>query len=149
MGTKCDKCNKSAPLLASLRGWGWIGDQWLCPTHRLEERKEEEMDLALKYASLELSNPEGGKVAIDDAMKSGDLHQEAVEEARKLMAIVDTVGGAVPKCPSCGTVYYREKVIREIKKQSPEIFDFKVWSTTFKCLKCGVEVPLTGTRAKE
>ena len=53
-----------------------------------------------------------------------------------------------PVCPTCGTIYNRVEVIRQLKKQSPELFDFAVWTTKFKCVKCGAVLVITGTRGE-
>lgn len=51
-----------------------------------------------------------------------------------------------PVCPGCRTIYNRVAVIRELKKQSPEIFEFAVWTTKFKCVTCGTVIVISGTR---
>jgi len=151
MGNKCQKCNKTAPLLAGFRGWGRVGGLWFCPTHRIEERKNQEMDLAIKLAAVELTGqhaPGAIKAAINVVMKQGLLHQEALEEARRIVSLAAGAGAGNPKCPNCATVYNRDAVIREIKVKSPEIFDFQVWTTKFKCVNCGTDVPVSGARAE-
>lgn len=53
-----------------------------------------------------------------------------------------------PECPDCRTIYNRVAVIRELKKQSPELFEFAVWTTKFKCVKCGTVIVISGTRGE-
>src|SRR5207247_4332389 len=36
--------------------------------------------------------------------------------------------GENPVCPSCSTVFNREAVVRELRTQSPEMFDLGSWS---------------------
>lgn len=58
------------------------------------------------------------------------------------------MSGENPKCPACGVVYNRAAVIREIKKLSPMIVDFSVWTTKFKCVKCRQEIVISGVRGE-
>lgn len=53
--------------------------------------------------------------------------------------------GGDPVCSKCGTVYNRGPVIRELKKLDPTIFMFAVWTTKFKCQRCGTVIVITGT----
>lgn len=56
--------------------------------------------------------------------------------------------GEDPVCPQCRTIYNRVAVIREIKKQSPFLFDFPVWTTKFRCVKCRTEIGISGVRGE-
>jgi len=58
-----------------------------------------------------------------------------------------TIGaiGQDPVCPNCGTVYNRGPVIRELKKKDPLIFNFAMWTTKFKCVKCGEIISISGS----
>ena len=51
-------------------------------------------------------------------------------------------------CPMCGTIYNRIDVIKELKKQSPEIFDFAIWTAKFYCTKCREEIKISGHRGE-
>ena len=53
-----------------------------------------------------------------------------------------------PICTGCSTVYNRTEVIRLIKMQSPEIFDFEIWSTRFVCKRCSAHVVISGVRGE-
>jgi len=44
------------------------------------------------------------------------------------------------ECPKCKTDYNRERVIQEIKKQSPFLFEFAGWTTKFICQICGTNI---------
>jgi predicted RNA-binding Zn-ribbon protein involved in translation (DUF1610 family) len=50
-----------------------------------------------------------------------------------------------PTCPHCGTVHNRAEVIRLLRGQSPEMFDFGAWSASFKCATCGEPVAISGS----
>jgi len=54
------------------------------------------------------------------------------------------MSGENPKCPRCGVIYNRAAVIREIKKQSSFLFESAIWTTRFKCIKCGQEIVISG-----
>ncbi|MDD5542354.1 MAG: hypothetical protein PHX83_04200 [Acidobacteriia bacterium] len=56
--------------------------------------------------------------------------------------------GRDPVCPQCRTIYNRVAVIREIKKQSPFLFDFPVWTTKFRCIKCRTEIEISGVQGE-
>lgn len=51
-----------------------------------------------------------------------------------------------PVCPNCGTTYNREPVIRELKKIDPITFEFAMWTTKFKCQRCGTVITISGSR---
>jgi hypothetical protein len=51
-----------------------------------------------------------------------------------------------PVCDKCGTVYNRGPVIRELKKIDPLTFQFAVWTTRFKCQRCGTVIVISGTK---
>jgi hypothetical protein len=53
-----------------------------------------------------------------------------------------------PVCPNCRNIYNRVAVIRELKKQSPWLFDAAVWTTKFKCVECGTVIVISGTRGE-
>ena len=53
-----------------------------------------------------------------------------------------------PVCPKCHTVYNRREVIRQLKQQSPYLFDFAVWTTKFRCVKCCEVLTISGTRSE-
>ena len=55
---------------------------------------------------------------------------------------------ANPVCPSCGTVYNRQAVVRELKKLSPELFMFGGWTTRFVCQVCRTEIWISGSGAE-
>lgn len=44
------------------------------------------------------------------------------------------------ECPMCKVDYNRERVIQEIKKQSPFLFQFAAWTTKFVCQRCFTEI---------
>ncbi len=56
--------------------------------------------------------------------------------------------GEDPVCPKCGTIYNRVAVVREIKKQSPFLFESAVWTTKFRCVKCREEIGISGVRGE-
>ena len=56
--------------------------------------------------------------------------------------------GSDPVCPKCGTIYNRVAVVRELKKQSPFLFEFAVWTTKFRCVKCREEIVISGARGE-
>jgi hypothetical protein len=49
-----------------------------------------------------------------------------------------------PVCHGCGTIYNRVAVIRQLRQQSPEMFDSLVWTTKFRCVKCGTVIVISG-----
>ena len=51
--------------------------------------------------------------------------------------------GLNPICPRCRTIYNRSEVIRQLKQQSPEMFDFARWTTKFRCQECGAEIAIS------
>jgi|GEM_PF-6564127 len=51
--------------------------------------------------------------------------------------------GLNPVCPQCRTIYNRSEVIRQLKQQSPEMFDFAGWTTKFRCKECGAEIAIS------
>ncbi len=51
--------------------------------------------------------------------------------------------GLNPICPQCRTIYNRSEVIRQLKQQSPEMFDFAGWTTKFRCKECGAEIAIS------
>jgi predicted RNA-binding Zn-ribbon protein involved in translation (DUF1610 family) len=53
-----------------------------------------------------------------------------------------------PVCPKCGTVYNRPAVIRELKKLDPMAFEFAMWTTKFKCVRCGAIIAISGARGE-
>jgi hypothetical protein len=52
--------------------------------------------------------------------------------------------GENPVCPKCRTIYNRVAVVRQLKEQSPEMFDFGMRTTKFRCVKCGEEMAISG-----
>lgn len=56
------------------------------------------------------------------------------------------MSGPDPVCPKCGTVYNRGPVIRELKKLDPMIFQFAMWTTKFKCQRCGTVIMISGSQ---
>jgi hypothetical protein len=54
--------------------------------------------------------------------------------------------GDDPVCSKCGTVYNRGPVIRELKKIDPTIFMFAMWTTKFKCQRCGTVIVISGSK---
>lgn len=53
-----------------------------------------------------------------------------------------------PVCPNCKTIYDRVAVTRELRKLTPEMFDFAAWSTRFKCVKCATEIEISGSSSE-
>jgi hypothetical protein len=53
--------------------------------------------------------------------------------------------GENPVCAGCRTIYNRVAVIRQLKQQSPELFDFAMWTTKFRCVQCGTIMVITGS----
>jgi len=85
---------------------------------------------------------------------SGPLSWFAGSEERALreqLSGLSSRGGAPgvdPVCPQCRTVYNRAVVVRLLKQQSPELFEFAVWTTKFKCKQCPGEVVISGRRGE-
>ena len=50
-----------------------------------------------------------------------------------------------PVCPGCRTIYNRQEVVRLLRQQSPEMFEFGSWSTKFVCKACGAHVGISGS----
>jgi hypothetical protein len=46
-------------------------------------------------------------------------------------------------CPNCQTVYNRKEVVQQILKHSPELSDFSVATTNFRCIKCSTVITIT------
>jgi hypothetical protein len=88
-------------------------------------------------------------VVVPLAMVVGAAIANKWEERRRLMdrADVDSMvvaTGENPVCPKCRTIYSRVAVVRQLKQQSPEMFDFGMWTTRFRCVKCGEDVAISG-----
>ncbi len=49
-----------------------------------------------------------------------------------------------PTCPVCGTIYNRAAVLRQLREKAPDLFDFAVWTTKFRCVQCGETLVITG-----
>jgi hypothetical protein len=45
-------------------------------------------------------------------------------------------------------VYNRPAVIRELRKLDPMIFEFAMWTTKFKCVRCGAILMISGQRGE-
>jgi predicted RNA-binding Zn-ribbon protein involved in translation (DUF1610 family) len=49
-----------------------------------------------------------------------------------------------PTCPVCGAIYNRTAVLRQLREKAPDLFDFAVWTTRFRCVQCGETLVITG-----
>jgi len=49
-----------------------------------------------------------------------------------------------PVCPSCGTTFNRHEVERQLRQQSPFLFDAAIWTTKFRCVRCGGALTVSG-----
>ncbi len=69
---------------------------------------------------------------------------QKVMERMSQRAQSSPAGKENPVCPKCQTIYNRVAVIRQLKQQSPELFDFGTWTTKFRCVKCGEIMVISG-----
>ena len=64
----------------------------------------------------------------------------------EVVGVRRVVGGILSvECPRCKTDYNRARVIEELKKQSPFLFDFAGWTTKFVCQICGAHIIISSS----
>jgi hypothetical protein len=76
--------------------------------------------------------------------REAQVTPSALPDARVATPAGRSQAGENPECPGCGTVYNRKGVVRQLRQQSPEMFDYAVWTTKFRCVKCGAVLVITG-----
>lgn len=82
--------------------------------------------------------PSGGNGAAITKMAQELLSGMGKQQREEIPGITRIVSGILcVECPKCKTDYNRDRVIEEIKKQSPLLLDFSIWTTKFHCQVCG------------
>ncbi|MGH2740628.1 MAG: HEAT repeat domain-containing protein [Actinomycetota bacterium] len=114
--------------LLAVRALMWWRTKW-----GMEPRLDD-----LRFSQVSWPDLEGSTV--EQWTTGEDVAAERYGERVKETAAAAELGAAGddPICPSCGTIYNRVEVIRQLRNIVPE-FEVGLWATRFKCVKCGEE----------
>jgi len=111
-----------------------------------KEAKDEIIRLEKELDRLEKQETERLKCLEEAERKK---HEEEAERAKHEKEVASknrqmSHSGGTIACPNCQTRYNREVVIDLLRQQSPEMFYFGEWSTTFYCKNCRYQIPISG-----